>query len=94
MMDKKKTKPSFENDLTGVTLRSFDQCNVEVINYKGRLVALVNGVLPLPVTSCIGSDGADCDYSDAVCCVAGSDRTGWLSIVLSDLEISLSGRMN
>lgn len=94
MTKRKKAKPSFGNDLTGVTLRSFDQCKVEIINYKGRLVALVNGVLPLPVTSCIDNDGADCNYSDAVCCVAGSDRTGWLSIVLSDLDISLSGRMN
>lgn len=93
-MGRKKTKISFKDDLTGVTLKSFDQCKVEVLNYKGRLIALVNGVLPLRVTSCIDGDGADCAYSDAVCCVAGSDKTGWITITLRDQDISLSGRMN
>jgi len=93
-MGKMKAKVSFKDDLTGVTLKSFDQCKVEVVSYKGRLIALVNGVLPLRVTSCIDGNGDDCAYSDAVCCVAGSDKTGWITITLGSDDGSYSGRMN
>lgn len=59
---------------------------VACANRERRVVVTEDGQ-ELPITNFFDADGEDCDFDEAVTCVAGPDRDGlWLTIDFSEME--------
>lgn len=58
---------------------------IELIDLEAEVAILSDGST-IPLTNFFDEDGDDCDPEDAVCCVAGNNDFGWLTISLADLD--------
>lgn len=51
--------------------------------HRARGIAILSDGQEIPVTNWLDIDGNDCDYADAVACVAGPDVDGnWYAVAL------------
>ncbi len=52
-----------------------------------RKTVVMEDAQELPITNFFDSDGDDCDFDDAVTCVAGPDKDGlWVTIDFREME--------
>ena len=59
---------------------------VSCVNRVQKIAFMEDGQ-ELPITNFFDPDGDDCDFDDAVTCVAGPDKDGfWISIDLREME--------